>query len=503
MRNSKITLDKTFRRAVPIDNRLYSAFMEHMRNVIYQGIYNPKHPSCDENGFRQDVIDLVKDLNLTSIRYPGGNYICSYNWEDTVGPVEKRPKRMDLAWQQVEPNIIGPAEFEKWLEKIGSKLIMAVNLSTRDAVAAANEVEYFNYPEGTYYSDLRKEHGHPHPYDVRVWCVGNEVDGPWNIGQKKAETYAWDAAEAAKAMKRIDPGIELVAVGSSGTQLDTYLEWDRIVLEHVYEVCDYISLHRYMGHPDIDRKYTYNPNDVGDYLELAGRLEQTIKDVIATCDYVKGKIGSKKQINISLDEYNVVDIEKTSSLSDDREGLSMQATLMFGLSMLAIMRHSDRIKIACQSILINGDGMVMCEGNDNAWVNGTYYVFQHCSKFGRGIILEQIESIPLYNTSTVCDAKTMDSICIYHEDTGELDVFAINKTDETMIFTLEAAQFKSLKAIEHIELSSPHLTDCNSVQHPDTIKPVSKQDITVTSEKVDCVLNKYSWNVLRLKEDEA
>lgn len=503
MKKSKIMLDKTFCRQKPVDDRVFSAFVEHMRNVIYKGIYNPDHPTSDENGFRQDVIELVKDLDLTAIRYPGGNFICSYNWEDTVGPIERRPVRRDLAWGDKEPNIVGPAEFEKWLEKINSKLIMAVNLSTRDAVAAANEVEYFNYPEGTYYSELRKEHGHPQPYDVRVWCVGNEVDGPWNIGRKRAETYAWDAAEAAKAMKRIDPSIELVAVGSSGTQLDTYLEWDRIVLEAVYDSCDYISLHRYMGMAEIDQKYTYDQNDVGDYLELAGRLEQNIKDVIAACDYVKGRLGSKKEMNISLDEYNVVDIRIPEGFSGEDIGLSMEATLLFGLSMLAILRHSDRIKIACQSILINGSGMVMCEGDEDAWVNGTYYVFQHCSKFGRGTVLEQMADIPVYNTATVSDAKIMDSVCIYHEDTGELDIFAVNKTDEALEFEINAAQFKDLKVIEHLEVCTEDLSDRNSAQNPNMICPVSKQDITVTSEKINCVLNKYSWNVLRLKEERA
>ena len=209
-----------------------------------------------------------------------------------------------------------------------------------------------------------------------------------------------------EAMRRIDPKIELVAVGSSGTQLDTYLEWDRVVLERVYDSCDYISLHRYMGMPAIDELSTYDRRDTGDYLELASRLERNIQDVIAACDYVKGRKHSDKTMYISLDEYNAVDIgpEADDFLKEcdpwevgpctRRTGISMRTTLLFGLGMLAILRHTDRIRIACQSILINGDGMVMCSPDEDAWVNGSWHIFRLCSLYGRGKVLETVAGIP-------------------------------------------------------------------------------------------------------------
>lgn len=515
MKKGKVCIDKNLRHSKSVDDRFFSAFVEHLGNVIYNGIYNPSHPSANEDGFRTDVIDLVKALKLSGIRYPGGNFVCSYYWEDTVGPVEKRPVRADLAWRQTEPNRVGLAEFEKWVKVVGSELIMAVNLSTRGAVEAANLVEYCNHPSGTYYSELRKSHGHEEPYQIRTWCVGNEVDGPWNIGKKRAEVYGWDAAEAAKAMRRIDPDIQLVAVGSSGTQLDTYLEWDRVVLEHVYEECDYISFHRYIGMPDIDDPSTYHADDTGDYLELAARLERNILDVEAACDYVKGRKHSEKQMYISLDEYNTIDYwpaeepqEQTAEArrpwaigpSDHSRGMSMRCTLLFGLSMIAMLRHSDRIRMACQSILINGGGMVMCEGDEDAWVNGSYHIFKQCSEYARGTVLDQCIQAETYDTDTCKGVKPLDSVCIYHEETKELDVFVVNKRSEPMEFTLECACFYELTAIEHLSVTASHLNDRNSAKEKNQIHPTSRQDIQEKAHQAVCVLEPYSWNVLRFQE---
>ncbi len=516
MNFGKVLIDKGYMRQSHVDDRIYSAFVEHMGNVIYNGIYNPMHKSARKDGFRQDVINLVKDLQLTYIRYPGGNYICSYNWEDTVGPVESRPRRLELAWQQVEPNTIGLQEFEQWVKAIGSELFMAVNLSTRGAVDAANLVEYCNHPQGTYYSDLRRLHGHKEPYGIKTWCVGNEVDGPWNIGRKRAETYGWDAAEAAKAMRRVDENIELVAVGSSGTQLDTYPEWDRLVLMEVYDSCDYLSLHRYLGHLDIDNPNSYDPSDTGDYLELATRLERNIMDILAACDYVKGCRRSDKIMYLSVDEYNVVDVHHPekgpqaeagtrpvkwqTGATSGVKGLSMEATLLFGLAMLVLMRHSDRIKIACQSILIGGGGLVVCEPDEPAWVNGTYYIFQHCSRYGRGRVLEQVQYGSPYSTKTCPNASILDSVCIYHEEQRELDVFVVNKDAEPLDFSLQVSLFGTLEAIEHIVVTAKSLDAHNSAVCPDAIRPQSIEDIRIEKNGISCQLLGYSWNVIRLKE---
>lgn len=512
MNHAKLCADKHAIRNESIDERIYSAFMEHLGNVIYHGIYAPEHPTANADGFREDVIELVKALRLPLIRYPGGNFVCSYRWEDTVGPVALRPARADLAWRQLEPNTVGLAEFYRWVKAIGSELGMAVNLSTRGAVDAANLVEYCNLPSGTYWSDLRRSHGNEEPFDIRVWFVGNEVDGPWNIGMKRAEDYAWDAAEAAKAMRRIDPGIELVAVGSSGTQLPTYLEWDRKVLEQVYDCCDYISLHRYMAMPAIDSLSSYDRRDAGDYLELASRLDRNIQDVIAACDYVRGLKRSDKNMFISMDEYNAIDIgPEDDAPAEERQpwqigpnpharGISMRTTLLFGLSMITLMHRSDRIRIACQSILINGDGLVICEEGEDAWVNGSYYVFLHCSRYGRGKVLEGIWECDRSDTTTFRNTEAAQGVCVYHEESGELDIFVVNKRAEKLDFRLEPSCFAPLEPLEHLEMTAA-LSARNSAQNPDAIRPVSKMDVNVMGREIRCELAGYSWNVIRLKEE--
>ena len=457
----RITIDKNIRSRDAVDDRMFGAFVEHLGSVIYGGIYNPGHPTANENGFRKDAIELVKALKPSVIRYPGGNFVCSFFWEDSVGPIEQRPLRLNLAWQQQEPNTVGLAEFENWVKDVGAELMLAVNLSTRGSVDAANLVEYCNYPQGSQYSDLRILHGHQEPYKVRYWCVGNEVDGPWNIGKKEPEQYGRDAVEAIKAMRKVDDTIEFVAVGSSGTQLESYLKWDRLVLEQVYEDCDYLSLHRYMGQGEIDDTSTYNQDDPGDYLELYKRLDRNIEEVIAACDYVRGIKRSEKWMYLSVDEYNVIDYPRPEyedrcehdrwQLGSDLRtvGMSLEGTLLFGLSMITLLKHADRIKIACQSILINNGGMVICEDGADAWVNGTYYIFQHCSLYGRGKILTQSMQGSAYNTTTFKSVLPYEAVCIYHEDIKELTVFAVNKADEEVQLAIDTAGWGKMELIEH------------------------------------------------------
>ena len=510
--SGKIAIDKKLLGKDTVDDRMFGTFIEHLGSIIYGGIYNPDHPTANENGFRKDAIELVKALRPSLIRYPGGNFVCSFFWEDSVGPVEQRPAKLNLAWQQQEPNTVGLAEFETWVKDVGAELMLAVNLSTRGAVDAANLVEYCNYPKGSYYSDLRIRHGHPETYNIRYWCVGNEVDGPWNIGKKEPEQYGRDAVEAIKAMRRVDSDTEFVAVGSSGTQLDTYLKWDRLVLEQVYEDCNYLSLHRYMAQGEIDDNSTYQADDPGDYLELYKRFDRNINEVIAACDYVRGIKRSEKQMYLSVDEYNVIDYprpeyddgrkhDKWQLGSDLRTvGMSLEGTLLFGLSMITLLQHSDRVKIACQSLLINNGGMVICEDGADAWVNGTYYVFMHCSHYGRGKVLIQNTQADTYDTTTFRKVSPCESVCIYHEDTKELTVFVVNKSDKQLQFTVDTANFGEMELIEHIILTSDNLMDANSEENPHVLSPFTREDVTFRGASLECALNKFSWNVIRIRE---
>ena len=244
LKKAKMIIHKDYKIG-QVDKRLYGSFIEHLGRAVYGGIYQPNHKEADEDGFRKDVIELVKELNVPIVRYPGGNFVSGYNWEDGVGPLDKRPKRRELAWRTIEPNLVGTNEFAAWAKKVNSDVMMAVNLGTRGADAARNLVEYCNLAEGTYWSDLRKSHGYKEPHNIKTWCLGNEMDGPWQICGKTAEEYGRTAYESAKVMKWVDPSIELVACGSSFISMPTFPIWEATVLDHTYDQVDYISVHQY------------------------------------------------------------------------------------------------------------------------------------------------------------------------------------------------------------------------------------------------------------------
>ncbi|MBA2698814.1 MAG: alpha-L-arabinofuranosidase, partial [Nocardioidaceae bacterium] len=264
MKTATATIDPAFRVGL-VDRRLFGSFVEHMGRCVYTGIFEPGHPTADVVGFRHDVLELVRELGPTIVRYPGGNFVSGYRWEDGIGPVDQRPRRLDLAWRTLESNEVGVDEFATWCRSAGVEPMMAVNLGTRGVQEAADLLEYCNHPDGTALSDLRQSHGSKEPHGIKVWCLGNELDGPWQIGHKTATEYARLAAETARAMRMVDPSIELVACGSSNTNMPTFAAWEATVLEQCYELVDFISLHNY-----------YEPvgGDVDSFLGCAVDLER-------------------------------------------------------------------------------------------------------------------------------------------------------------------------------------------------------------------------------------
>ena len=240
MKQSKLILDKDYIIS-PIDRRLYGSFIEHLGRAVYTGIYEPAHPLADEQGFRRDVLDLVRKLNVPVVRYPGGNFVSGFRWEDSIGPKELRPRRLDLAWKTTEPNTFGLHEFVDWAKKANTEVMYAVNLGTRDILDAQYVVEYCNHPSGTAWSDLRIKNGAKDPFNIKLWCLGNEMDGPWQTGAKTAYEYGRKANEAAKVMKWVDPTIETVACGSSSTNMPTFGTWEHEVLMQAYDNVDYVS----------------------------------------------------------------------------------------------------------------------------------------------------------------------------------------------------------------------------------------------------------------------
>ena len=352
MIRAQLTIDPTFRVGA-VDSRLFGSFAEHMGRCVYTGLYEPDHPSATELGFRGDVLDLVEELGVSVVRYPGGNFVSGYHWEDGVGPQEERPRRLDLAWRAIEPNAFGVDEFAAWCATAGVEPMMAVNLGTRGVAAAAELLEYCNHPEGTELSDLRRANGAKEPHDIKVWCLGNEMDGPWQIGHKTAAEYGRVAAEAARAMRRLDPTVELVACGSSNTGMPTFASWEATVLAECYDAVDHVSLHNY---------YDPTAGDLGDFLASGMDLDRAISAVVATADHVGARLGSRRRLKVAVDEWNVwyqsrfhgedsLEWAEHRALIEDTYDVA--DAVVVGSLLVTLLRHADRVGIACQAQLVN------------------------------------------------------------------------------------------------------------------------------------------------------
>ena len=285
MKQAKICIDRDFL-VGQVDKRIFGSFLEHLGRAIYGGIYQPGSPLSDEQGFRKDTLDLIKQLQVPIVRYPGGNFVSDYHWEDGVGPKDLRPRRLDPAWTTIETNQFGLNEFMDWAKKAETEPMMAINLGTRGFEDAKNIIEYCNVKKGTYYSDLRRSHGYEEPHNIKLWCLGNEMDGPWQMGHKTADEYGRLAEEAGRIMKMVDPSVELVACGSSGMYMPTFGTWEETVLEHCYEQVDYLSLHTY---------YDNVENNSRDFLASSVAMDGFISSVLSICDAVQAKKRQKKK----------------------------------------------------------------------------------------------------------------------------------------------------------------------------------------------------------------
>lgn len=499
-KKAKMILDRDYQIG-EIDKRLFGSFVEHLGRAVYGGIYEPGHPMADEKGFRKDVINLVRELNVPIVRYPGGNFVSGYNWEDGVGPVDKRPRRTELAWGTIETNHIGTNEFSDWAKAVNSEVMMAVNLGTRGADAARNLVEYCNHPQGTYWSDLRRAHGYEKPHGIKTWCLGNEMDGPWQICHKTADEYGRLATETAKVMKWVDPTIELVACGSSNTAMPTFGQWEATVLDHTYEHVDFISLHQYYGNRD---------NDSKNFLAQTMDMDAFIKTVIATCDYVKGKKKSKKTINLSFDEWNVwfhsneadKQIPRWSIAPPQLEDIyNFEDALLVGGMLITMLKHCDRVKMACLAQLVNVIAPIMTTNCGNSWRQTIFYPYMHVSNFGRGTALHPIISSPKYDTKDFTDVPVLESAAVYNEENQEITVFALNRDmEDALDFECSIRGFEGYKLKEHIVMKNDDLFAVNTAADPFRVVPQNNGDAQVSDGLITAKLFKLSWNVIRLSK---
>lgn len=503
-KQAKMVVDKAFSIS-KIDKRIYGSFIEHLGRAVYDGIYQPGHPLSNADGFRKDVIDLVKELDVPIVRYPGGNFVSNFYWEDSVGPVEERPHRLELAWRSLEKNEVGLHEFKKWADAANSEVMMAVNLGTRGITDACNLLEYCNHPGGTKYSDLRIKHGQKDPYGFKTWCLGNEMDGPWQIGHKTMDEYGRLAEETAKAMKLIDPSIEFVVCGSSNQEMPTFALWEDYVLSHTYDYVDYLSLHTYYGN---------RSDDSNDFLAKSDDMDEFIRTIIATCDYVKAKKRSKKNMYLSFDEWNVwyhsnaVDNDITENhpwqvappLLEDI--YNFEDALLVGLMLIVLIRHSDRVKVACLAQLINVIAPIMTDPNGGgSWKQTIFYPFMHASKYGRGVALQPVISSTEHETSGHGSITDIEAVAVYNEEKEEVTVFAVNRNlKEDVVLNTDVRSFEGYRVAEHIVLESDDLKVVNAFGQ-ENVKPKTTQQTTMDNGELTSMLHKASWNVIRLVKD--
>ncbi len=487
-----VVLDPAFVVA-PVNRRLFGSFVEHMGHCVYGGIFEPDHPTADETGLRRDVLELTRELGVSVVRYPGGNFVSSYRWEDGVGPVGDRPKRLNLAWRSLEPNTFGLNEFMTWAREAGVEPMMTVNLGARGVQESCDLLEYCNYPSGTQLSDLRRKHGYEQPHDIKLWCLGNEMDGPWQVGQKTPYEYARLAAETGKAMRIVDPSIELVAAGSSNSQMPTFGEWEATLLEHAYDQVDYISLHHYFDPASHAR---------ADFLASGVVMDRFISDVVATADHIGAKLGKRKKIQLSFDEWNVwyhsrftepVDrdwAELPPLIEDD---FTADDAVVVGDLLISLLRHADRVTVANQAQLVNVIAPIRTLPGGPAWRQSIFHPFALTSRLARGIVLDLRPQSPVLATEQHGDVAALSAVAAHDDD--QTTLFAVNRAEQPLELHVDLRPADGHVLSEHLSIAGGRAV--NTHAEPGRVRPGRLPTSSVDAGRVTVRLPAASWNALR------
>ena len=499
---ARVSVHKDFKIAT-VDDRIYSAFLEHLGRAVYGGIYEPGHKTADADGFRGDVLALVRDLNAPLVRYPGGNFVSNYDWEDGIGPRDKRPVRLDYAWKTTETNEVGTDEFIRWCRKAGTAPMLAVNLGSKGFTEALAMLEYCNHPGGSYWSDLRRKNGAKEPHNVKVWCLGNEMDGPWQMNHRTAYEYGRIANEVGHAMKVFDKSLELVVCGSSHANMPTYPDWEAEVLTETFDNVDFISLHTYWDNYDAD------------YLNFVAKsvpLDRYIHTVGGVIDYVKAKKRSKHDVHISFDEWNVwyhsrkrggsdgdgVNWKKAPKLLEDI--YNFEDVLLVGCALNTFIRRSDRVKVACIAQLVNVIAPIMTETGGPAWKQTTYWPLYYASLHGRGDALGVAVDVPTYDAKVADDVPYLDVAAVRSADEKTLTFFIVNRhPDEDMTIDFDLAGFAPKSVAEHVAIAHQDLRATNTAKAPNRVAPQKGKGAALRDGALKAKLPPRSYHVIRVK----
>jgi alpha-L-arabinofuranosidase len=495
MLTAELVLEPSFIIA-PVNRRIFGGFVEHMGRCVYTGIYEPGHPDADEDGFRTDVLDLVRELGVTVVRYPGGNFVSGFRWEDSVGPIQQRPTRLDPAWRSVETNQFGLDEFIRWCRKADIEPMLAMNLGTRGTQEAIDLWEYCNHPSGTFLSDLRRQHGADTPYDIRMWCLGNEMDGTWQLGHKSAEEYGRLAATTARALRQFDSKVELVACGSSHRRMPTFGSWEATVLEHAYDEVDFISAHAYYA----------DQGDTASFLASSINMDVFINDVVSTADYVRAKENKKKRINISFDEWNVwyrsrlpgpdSEWQRTPRLSE--EAYTLADAVVVGSMLITLLRHCDRVTSACLAQLVNTIAPIRTEPGGASWRQTIFYPFALTARHAKGDVLRVEPKAPTYNSAAYGDVPVIDAIATRDPESGDATIFAVNRHQrEPVRLRVSTAALTDVTVQAAYTLTSADPSVTNTEEAPDRVTPTPIQVVS-EHKSLRVELAPVAWTCIRL-----
>lgn len=471
---------------------LFGGFAEHMGRCIYKGIYEPDSPHADARGFRRDVLASLRELGFTTIRYPGGNFVSGYHWLDGVGPKQQRPRLREHAWQSIETNQFGTDEFMQVCRELGAEPMLGMNFGTCGVEEAVTLFEYCNAPLGTRWADLRAANGHPEPYNVKYWCLGNEMDGPWQIGHMNAENYAWKAREAAKLLKWSDPNLTLIACGSSGPLIKTFPEWDRIVLEETWEHVDCISMHYYA---------TNFADDLGSYLASSANFETYIDTLRGLLSFVKGKLRSTHDVYLSWDEWNVWYHNQTlrggwqeaPRLVEDVYNL--EDALLVSSWLNVFLRHCDILKIACLAQIVNVIAPILTT-SDSLVQQTIFYPFQLFRRYAHGKSLDLLVQSPTYEAKTYGETALLDVSASYDSASGQQSIFLVNRSSDEPLSVDISWRGPAPQRIESlIQFGGAHPKAANTFDDPNALVPSKLPGLPIHDGHVAIALPPLSLTV--------
>jgi alpha-N-arabinofuranosidase len=459
----------------PLDRKVFGSFIEHLGRAVYGGIYEPGSKLADASGYRKDVLDEIKRMGVPIIRYPGGNFVSGYNWMDGVGPKDKRPVVLDKAWNSIETNQFGTNEFLAWCNEVGSEPMLGLNLGTGTPEMAAALVEYCNQDKGTEWSDLRRQHGIEKPYNVKYWCLGNEMDGTWQIGHMPAREYGLKARDSANQMRMVDRSVQLIACGSSNPGMPTYLEWDREMLEECYDMVDGISLHCYYRNDSVESAGA--GGDTARFLSFNLDMENQISEVAGVCDYVRARKRSRKTLWLSFDEWNVWyrarggDGGRKQAPHLLEEVYNLEDALLVGGFLNSLMRSAERVHVACLAQLVNVIAPITTNP-DGFFLQTIYYPYYWALQCGRGDVLDLAIESEGYSVRGRNGVPYIDAAGTIDKDSGTVSLFILNRDlnsdREIEVVWREAPPQRVLFSQV---LTGPDLKAYNSFEDPKKVAP--------------------------------